>query len=106
MACPARRHSSISPDRGRRGGTVRQGHAHGFDSRGHGIGRIHAATGPGARAGVADNLLALRVSDFIGNVSRNIETRPNIERFARGTPSWPNRAAIDHQGGQFTPPWP
>ena len=83
---------------------VGQRHAHGLDRRRHRVGRVHAAAGASARAGVAHDVGPAAVVDATGDVfAVALEGGNDIERRAVGEMAGLDCAAVDHQGGAVEP---
>ncbi len=88
---------------GGRGRTVRQRHAERFNRRGHRVRGIHAATRAGAGASMANNLLALRIVDFLGKkFAVALKGRNDIELLRTGV-AGADGAAINHDGWAIEP---
>ncbi len=83
---------------------IGQAHAQRFDRRGHRVGRIHAAAGAGARAGVPHDLLPVGVIDRAAQVLPvALKGRNDIERFVMPV-SGADRTAVNHQCRTIHPP--
>ena len=78
---------------------VGQAHAHGFDRRGHGVGRVHAAARSGAGNGAGFDLLQLFVVDRAGcALAHSLEHGDHVEVFAVEA-AGKNGAAVDKDRG-------
>lgn len=78
----------------------RQGHTHGLNGGGHGVGGVHATASTLSRAGVADNVVALVLGDLAGNVlSVGLEGVDQIDLGAGLAASGGNGTTVHHDTG-------
>ena len=83
---------------GRRRAAVGQRQAQRLDGGRHGVGRIHAATGAGARTRVAHDVGAGFLVDVPGNeLTVGLKRRDDVERVTLATTAGLDGAAVDHQ---------
>ena len=77
---------------------VGEGHPHGFNRRGHGVGGIHAAASTRSWAAMFDDRLSFFVGDLSGNVlAITLKSRNNVKFWMQGDATGLDGSAVDHE---------
>ena len=84
-------------------GRIRQGHAEGFDGRGHRVGGVHASAGTGTGATAADDFLPFFLADLAGDVLTVTLKRTDDVQFLVFVKSGLDRTAVDHDRRPIQP---